>query len=192
MKRRNMERDRSIRMPGSAGSSSPLVFDSPSSASPTRLLQARGIFGHRMAKWQIALGLKLIDFHVSAWQAERQYWAELTGRQVQELHEEQQTEWNCIMKTAHPAIDHVSAHLIFLILCVPPCIMRKQNGHNFCRKGFADKDWCLLGHGGEIEERNNGKASAGLVSFIGIYMQPRSHHASEWLDLPLLLYIPGR
>lgn len=38
--------------------SSPLVFDSPASASPTRLLQA-----------------------------ERQYWAELTGRQVQDLHE---------------------------------------------------------------------------------------------------------
>mmetsp|Transcript_1994 Transcript_1994/g.2176 ORF Transcript_1994/g.2176 Transcript_1994/m.2176 type:complete len:209 (+) Transcript_1994:28-654(+) len=38
--------------------SSPVVFDSPASASPSRLLQA-----------------------------ERQYWAEITGRQVQELHE---------------------------------------------------------------------------------------------------------
>lgn len=54
----------------SAGSSSPLVFDSPSSASPTRLLQA-----------------------------ERQYWAELTGRQVQELHEALQTKTDACLAT---------------------------------------------------------------------------------------------
>ena len=54
-----------MRMPGSAGSS-PLVFDSPASASPTRLLQARGIFGHRMIKWQIGVELELFGFHGSA------------------------------------------------------------------------------------------------------------------------------
>lgn len=53
----------------SAGSS-PLVFDSPASASPTRLLQA-----------------------------ERQYWAELTGRQVQELHEALQTKTDACLAT---------------------------------------------------------------------------------------------
>lgn len=60
---------RSPQSNGSAGSS-PLVFDSPSSASPTRLLQA-----------------------------ERQYWSEISTRQVQELQEALQTKTDACLAT---------------------------------------------------------------------------------------------
>lgn len=65
-----------------SGRSSPLVFDSPASASPGRMLQA-----------------------------ERQYWAELTGRQVQDLHEVLQAKTDSCLAAVAKLKTEVMEHL---------------------------------------------------------------------------------